>query len=333
MSSGRPYLTWFQVAVSVGCLAWLAARPEIHQGLWEAILQADLSWLGIGLLVAGGVVALGIVRWQLFLRLQGLHLSWGETTKLSLIGGFFNLILIGAVGGDAIKILYLIRRFPQKKSQAVASILMDHLCGLPVVIFFYAYFCLTRWEWLATTGLSSQIALFAGIYLGASLIGVGLLFLVALLGLTKRTPPGLPWRDHAIRFCDTLTLFIKHWPASLLGIFLSFFIHLLYFATFGCGAQAVQAGVRWLDLFTIMPVVDVITTLPVSISGLGLRETLLESFLSQLCQVAPERGVMVSLLGFGMSAAWSVLGGLLFPFYRPKGAATWRQVVRQAKAA
>jgi hypothetical protein len=80
-----------------------------------------------------------------------------------------------------------------------------------------------------------------------------------------------------------------------------------------------------------MPVVDVITTLPVSISGLGLRETLFESFLQRLCQVPSEVGVLVSLLGFGFSVFWSLLGGLVFPFYRPETAGSFRRVVKQAK--
>ncbi|MFT4637498.1 MAG: uncharacterized membrane protein YbhN (UPF0104 family) [Verrucomicrobiales bacterium] len=313
----RSMLTLFQILVSLGCLGWLWSRPEIHQGLLSALSQASLAWILVGIVLAGLVIGFGIVRWRLFLRLQGIHISWWDNAKLSLIGAFFNLILVGTVGGDAVKVLYLIRRFPNKQREAIVSILMDHLCGLPAVVVMYAIFCLTRWEWLAGSGISSQLALFAGVYLGASVIGITLLLLLAVSGLCERSPEGLPLRDQAIKFSKTLVLFIRHWPITLSGVALSFVIHWLYFGTFFAASEAMRAQVALFNIFTIMPVVDVITTLPVSVSGIGIRETLFESFLNQLCQVSSEIGVMISLLGFGFSAFWSLLGGLLFPFYRP----------------
>ncbi len=327
----RHSLTIVQVLVSLGCLAWLWAKPEIHEGLVEAVQQAEPKWVWLGLTLAGGVVAFGIVRWQLFLRLQGISLSWSEVTKLSLIGGFFNLILIGTVGGDAVKILYLIRRFPDKRSQAVASILMDHLCGLPAVVCLYGVFCGMRWDWLAGSGLSSQLALFAGVYLAGAVVGIGLLLVIALFDLTSRTPEGLPFRAQAVKFSKALMLFLKDWRITLAGVGLSFVIHGLYFGTFYAGALAMNAGVSLTEMFTIMPVVDVITTLPISISGLGLRETLFESFLERLCQVPSEIGVMVSLLGFGFSVFWSLLGGLVFPFCWPGSAKSLWHVLIQAR--
>ena len=201
----------------------------------------------------------------------------------------------------------------------------------------YAIFCLTRWDWLAAAGLSSKLAIFAGIYLGASVLGIALLFLLAVSGWCERSPEGLPFREQAIKFSKTLVLFVRHWPITLVGIALSFIIHWLYFGTFYAASEAMRAKVAIFDIFTIMPVVDVITTLPVSISGIGIRETLFESFLHQLCQVRSDIGVMISLLGFGFGVFWSVAGGLLFPFYRPASpdgeAIGLRAVVTEARHA
>lgn len=191
LASRRWILTSIQAGVTIACLFWLGQKPEIREGLSGAIASASPLWLFYGVLIAGIVVALGVIRWQVFLRLQGIHISWSENAKLTLIGSFFNLVLLGTVGGDAVKILYLMRRFPKKKSAALVSILMDHLCGLPVVILFYATFVLSRWDWLAPSGLSTQLALFAGIYLGVSLIGILLLLLTATFR-GETTPSSLP---------------------------------------------------------------------------------------------------------------------------------------------
>lgn len=331
----RRALTAIQILVSLGCLAWLWMKPEIHGQLLDAVWSADPQWIGLGIALAGLVIALGVVRWQLFLRLLDIRISWWENIRLSLIGAFFNLILIGTVGGDAVKALYLARRHPDKRSEAVVSLLMDHLCGLPVVVILFAAFCLTRWEWLAASGLSSRLALFAGIYLAGSLIGVILLFLLALRREARGAPRRLPLWRQIDRFSRALLLFIRHWRVTLAGSLVSLGIHLLYFGTFHAAARAMGAKIPLMDLFTILPVVDVITTLPVSISGIGIRETLFESFLLRLCDIPSEIGVSISLLGFGFGVFWSLLGGALFPFDRPASPQgdpeSLREVIHEAR--
>ena len=93
----RRALTIIQILVSLGCLGWLWSRPEIQADMVSAVGQADLGWVLVGIVLAGLMIGFGIARWQLFLRLQGIRIGWLENAKLSLIGTFFNLILIGTV--------------------------------------------------------------------------------------------------------------------------------------------------------------------------------------------------------------------------------------------
>ena len=329
-------LTLIQILVTMGCFVWLWSRPEVSQGILEVWGAADPLWLGAGLLVALIMVGLGILRWQLFLRIQGIHISLLENTKLSLIGGFFNLVLIGTIGGDAIKILYLIKLYPNKKGNILLSVLMDRLTGLAAVTGFFVAFPMMRHAWFEPSGLSFKALVFTGGYLAFTLSGVGFTFIVTKLGVLHHTPKWVPFRKQCIAFSEAHLLFLKHWRASLIAVGLSFGIHFTYFASYYVAGQAMRSSFSFLDTMTLMPVIDLITTLPISISGLGLREGLFEEFLPILSGIPRNVAVSISLLGFGFSVFWSLAGALVFPFYRPKSedgsTQGLREVIREAKA-
>jgi hypothetical protein len=76
-------------------------------------------------------------------------------------------------------------------------------------------------------------------------------------------------------------------------------------------------------MFTIMPIVTVIISLPITPSGIGFRETLFEILLSDLCNVPSEVGVLISLVGFAFFVVFGLAGGIIYLFYAPKRHARW----------
>ena len=70
-----------------------------------------------GLGVYGLVEVLAVVRWQLLLRIQGFRLGWARATGILFIGEFFLTFTPGLVGGDAMRIFYLVKDAPEKKGR------------------------------------------------------------------------------------------------------------------------------------------------------------------------------------------------------------------------
>jgi uncharacterized protein (TIRG00374 family) len=85
-------------------------------------LAAALCWYLAGVMLA-------FARWWLLVRAVELPFSLREAFRLGWIGMFFNLVIPGAVGGDVVKAAYLMRD-QDRKSRAVASIVIDRLVGL-----------------------------------------------------------------------------------------------------------------------------------------------------------------------------------------------------------
>lgn len=104
--------------------------------------KLDFSQLGIfwkrpdilAYMIASWIIAvvfLGTFRWQLLLKGAGYVTAFFQTVKLQLVGLFFNSAMPGAVGGDLIKVVYVIRENPTKgKSPAMMTILLDRVIGL-----------------------------------------------------------------------------------------------------------------------------------------------------------------------------------------------------------
>jgi len=68
--------------------------------------------------------------------------------------------------------------------------------------------------------------------------------------------------------------------------------------------------VPWLRMAWTFPVITVISALPISVAGLGVRESA-AFVLFGLCQVAEEDAVAAALLTATASLVWMVIGGFL----------------------
>ncbi len=85
------------------------------------------------LAVAEAIYLIGIVstfvRWYLLVRVIDRRITLRASLLLGFIGNVFNLVIPGAVGGDLIKAAYL-TRMHVKKTQAIASMVIDRIIGL-----------------------------------------------------------------------------------------------------------------------------------------------------------------------------------------------------------
>ncbi|MCK4284533.1 MAG: flippase-like domain-containing protein, partial [Candidatus Brocadiae bacterium] len=96
----------------------IALRLAAH---WEFVLAA----FGVMLLQS----PLGAVRWRLLLRVQGIHITFLESLRLTYIGWFFNTWMPGATGGDFIKAYYIAKQ-THHKPEAVTVVFLDRVIGL-----------------------------------------------------------------------------------------------------------------------------------------------------------------------------------------------------------
>lgn len=314
-----------QAAITVALLIWIFADAQVRLGVLRVLGGADPGWLMAAVVTAGVGVVAGAWRWWVFLRMMRFEVGLRVVTRITLVSGFFNLFLFGSVGGDAAKVVAMSRLVPNRKADALLTIVMDHLSGLVVVMVMTLGFTLGRYEYFMRTPLTAGMMWSMMVFVGVSLVGVVLCLVGARWRIADRIWMPEQAREKMRQVDAAFGELTRQWRRSVAGCLIAMLVTLAYFATFYCASQAVQGGVSLVEILTVMPVIDVMSALPISVSGLGVREKSFEVLLGVVAAVPIEVAVMISLTGFTATLVWSLIGGLVWLGQRLVAAKTLAQ--------
>lgn len=302
----------FQAIVTIALLWWVLHDPERRADMAHALAAADWRWLIAALVAAGLCELFGILRWQLFLKMLHVEVPLAETTRLFFIGAFFNQFLPGTTGGDVVRVLYLMREHPEHRTAGFLSVAVDRLLAVLVLVAMGLGFAWGRSEWFARSmGVGNTMKIFA-IILFSMAIGLAASFLLTKRHLVERLPASLPFRDQIVKLSTLWQLCIENRREALLGAFYTVPMLLSFFAAFSFVALAFTSRVSILDTMSIMPLVTAVSSLPISLNGMGVREALLDRLLNELCGTALGLGTLVSLAGMMVYFLWGLPGAWFY---------------------
>lgn len=305
-----------QCLVTAGVLAWVFHDSARRDAMLRALGRADLRWVAAGLFLSGIGEVASFVRWGLCMRVQDIPIRWLHVCRLFFIGQFFNLFVLGATGGDVAKSYYVVVDTGSSKMAAILSVIMDRLISLVTLSATAIGMILWRYDYLTQTPVTAGLLYFLIVFLGCALaMLVGGTTIIGFQ-LAHKLPVRLPWRGSLIQLSTACSLFGHAWKKTLLAIAVSEVSLLTFFTAFYCTARAFQASVSLGDMFAVMPVVTVITALPISVNGVGVREKLFEQLLGDLSGVPAEIAVLASLTGFSLFVFWSLVGAGVYLAHR-----------------
>jgi uncharacterized protein (TIRG00374 family) len=326
----RVALTAFQVVITIAIVWWVFHDPVKRAEIGQTIARAEGEWLAIGLFGYGIVELISAARWQLLLRVQDLRLSFSRVLSLTMIGVFFNFFIPGGTGGDAVKMFYLVKETPGRRGMAILSVVVDRLIGLFALIVFAGVLIGLKWQWLRTAPETKPWLYLALGVLAASLLFLAGTFLVTGLGLVHRLPAKFPGRDKLAELAMAYNVYGRAILPCGAAFVLSIFAHVGYYGVFYCAIRALaSSGMEIPTLakfYAIMPIIGTITSLPISIGGVGWREKLFEDFLGGLLAATAGVAVAISSMGYLMTLAWGLVGGAVYMFYRPSEHARMRTI-------
>ncbi|MCL2207159.1 MAG: flippase-like domain-containing protein [Fibromonadales bacterium] len=245
----------------------------------------------------------GCLQWKLLLAKQNVSMTYVKLVRFYFVGCFFNNFMPGNVGGDIKKIYDINRNSKETVGAAVSATVLDRLCGLYVLCGFalavgVAFF----WQ----DPEQKYFLLPSLLVFSVFSIGLYLLFsrkLGKLLSFFGRRILHLHGRFQAFR---TKKLFAQIFSLSV--VTQSFRVLSHYF----CGlAIGVDISVSW--YFYYVPLIAIVSALPISIGGFGPREFMAQSLFARV-GVEPMEAVLVQLLAYGANLAVSLLGAIDFLF-------------------
>jgi uncharacterized membrane protein YbhN (UPF0104 family) len=269
-----------KLAVTTACIWYVSGKIDFAKT--GAALQYT-NWFFLLLAFIAFIVSklLSAIRLNIYFRNIGIHLSEKQNIKLYWLGMFYNLFLPGSIGGDAYKVIVLTKKYAIPYKKTTAAVLLDRfsgLLGLGLILAAYSFFVLDN-------------SLYVILTITGTIMAVVILYCVVKFWL----------KDFTQSFLPTLLLGILVQATQVVCAY-------LIVAALGIPATAT-------DYIFIFLVSSVVSVLPLTIGGLGIREVVfLEG--SKYFGLMRETAVVISLLFYFITLITSACG-LFYVFKDP----------------
>lgn len=293
----------------------IQAMPGIESERLQQIL-GNLKWGYLFLALFAVLLSnvFGAAQWHILLLRQGIKMSYEEVARIYFMGLFFNNFMPGNVGGDIKRIADIRIESGEKLGAGFVATIFDRLFGL---FFLNALalgvgFLFFIWDPAKSPYLLPSFGVFVGfcvVFAGLFSRRIGKAFEKVYIrwapALVTAKIAGIRERFHLFR---TPKLWLQVLIISALTQILRVSVHWL------CGlAIGVDIPISW--YFYFIPIVAVITAIPISIGGFGVREAS-AAYLFGLVGVLAMDSVIIQLFAYIVGLTVSLLGGLEFLFHR-----------------
>lgn len=306
-----------QLGVTAYILIRLFGDEALRANAERVLAEADWRWIAGAVLAAAASELLCATRWWIVLRAFGMPLRWREAVAFSAVGLFYSLGLPGSAGGDAMRTLYVIGRYPDKKLAAALSVLADRFCGLAALVPALGWTLAVNHGLFLEGRFASGIVIASVVFLSGALLGLALWWSTTIPALGKRVEARMSrFGIHLRQSGEIFQRMIAQPVAMLMGVGLSAASLAAHFLGYWLSACAFGTGLGAGTIFSIMPVVDTLTMIPIALYGLGLREALFTALLGEFYGVPAGTATLVSLGGFTAQAAVALAGILFLPFVK-----------------
>ncbi|MBI3779691.1 MAG: flippase-like domain-containing protein [candidate division NC10 bacterium] len=294
--------------ISLGLLTFLLSRTDLH-AIWALLSSLRLPIFCGSFLLYILAQILSSLRWQCLLRAEAINLSIWRLTLLYFEGMFFNLMLPTLIGGDIVR-GYQVFRLTHRHEASLASILVERLSGYVAMIMIACVALILAYPflrdpvvvWLTAASAAGLIGIIAGL-LSDQL--QSLVFrLLNSVGLAR-------FHETLHRLYEAIQRYWGHKRALLQAVGLSLVLQSLGIIIFYLISRSLNLLVPLRYFFLFLPLISVVSMLPISVAGIGVREASSIYFFAKV-GLDSASALSLSLLWFAVTALCSGLGGIVF---------------------
>ena len=303
-----------QITITLGLIGFLIFKIN-----WRAVLQDFRTvlwwWIAVKSLLFIFALFLQTIRWRILLSEQNIILKKAILFRRVWLAHFTNMFLPSFVGGDLLKI-FMSWEIATDKIAVSTSVVVDRIVGITGLLSLMAIVGIIQYD------LSIKLGVFLVPIL--SLIGAAVL----LLMLTILSPLlwirtlilKLPWAKVKLigdKVINSIFVYVDKEGAILHAVLISIVMQLIWCVATYVGFLAFHLVIPFgtVCLFSIL--ISIITILPISISGWGVREV---AFILLFAEVGVESAEALSVALLGRVMGYAILSGgaIVFMLYRKK---------------
>ncbi|MBI5562258.1 MAG: flippase-like domain-containing protein [Deltaproteobacteria bacterium] len=250
--------------------------------------------------------SLSTLRWSIILK-KDMDVGYLRLLSIYFIGMFFNNFLPTMVGGDLVKGYFLFKS-SGRGDVSFASIFMDRYSGFTALMAVTSIALISGYPLIAGTGLPFFFALVIGGFVAGSLFlwisplhnwVMRMLARIHFYGINKKIDT----------FYNVLMSYKGRKDILFKAFVCSLFVQCGVIAGYWFLGSELGLGVGAGYFFLFIPLTTAISMLPISLSGLGIREGAFV-YLFTMVGASKEQALTLSLMWFAIMAIVSLIGGV-----------------------
>jgi glycosyltransferase 2 family protein len=301
-----------KTAVTVTLMFLLFRKVDFHQ------FSMTLAQARIGLLVLSFTVLwiahyVCIFRWRMLMRPLMPVLSRGRLFGIYCIGLFFNLALPTVVGGDVVK-MYYAGKPSRQYARSFAATFLDRDAGM-LAMMLIACAAVTLLP-AAIPGIPASLVVWAAfvtfLFTNVAIFTPSLHKVVTSF-LHRFKMSRLAAKIDAIS--SAFQVMGREWHILAASLAISFINQFLVILVTWIMSEGLRLHVPFLYFLVFVPIITLISMIPVSLNGMGLREYAFMSLFSAI-GVSSESCIALGLLSSAAIILSAIPGGIVYLFFK-----------------
>jgi len=294
-----------RIIFSVGIIFFLFKFVS-YRRLLTLYRDSEKSYILLAFITFVLINVLGALRWRFILSSLGVDIRVKETVYTYFSSLFFNIFFPSLLGGDAFRGFALSYRY-KKTFKVLSSVVMDRFSGAFAlgIVALFAYL-------LGVSKIKEYNMLIAiGAFLAVDIFMVIVLFNKYLSNYINKYGKGNILKERIAKLYNELYFFRDNPKVFFISLIYSCAIQAAICVTFFILSKAFFINADIIYFFMLVPLVQFVSVLPVSIAGIGTREAAAIYFFSKI-GINNSVALSISFSFLFITIITGVIGGVIY---------------------
>lgn len=300
-----------KIVVSLTLLAWLFYTSDFKT-IISLVKKINVPIFIVAVVVTVLGLVLSALKWKYLLDLYDHDIGYFKLLNIYWSALFFNNFLPSTIGGDVYRIAAL-SKLSKNRFYSLLTVFLDRFTGAIALTSIASIAFAITYKYL---GSNAYIFLGLLIFLIISIIlFLNENFVGNILPLIKKLPIANP-EDKVRALKESIIAFKKDKYAMLKILGISFVFQFMVVLVNWIVAISLNYNVPFYYFMIFSPVILLISMVPVSFNGLGIREATTVVLFTSVGQLTKSEALLLSLGGYFAILVVSLFGSLTYVFYK-----------------
>jgi len=312
-------LTFLRIFLSIIFIAFLILKNlKNFTQIYNSLINVQTAFLSLAVLIYFISLLAESIQWNIMLRAQKIKVSQLFLLQSMMIGFFYNNLLPSNIGGDFYRVLDISKNKKTSLEKNISAVFLERFFGL---ISITLYFLVSSF---ATLKILGESVIVISIFLAIAFLLFSIIIKPRFFKIDKffaRFKKLSKFEKKFNSFNEILTSYRDKWTYLAGGMIFNLIAQTLVMVSYYFIILSLDLKISFMSFFLIVPVIFVLTGIPISIGGLGVRENTFV-FLLKKFGVANDLAVAASFLVLFTTIFNALLGGIIYliksVFYKSK---------------